>query len=267
MNIKWFLCSLTLGIASGPAWAQATPPVADINAAQTAAPISPYVYGQFLEHIGGLIYSGLWSERLEDRKFYYPVIPRPAESPRGSAPEPGFRRRNVTAGCWNPIGPVAAVTMDTNAPFVGQHSPCVQVAGAEPRGLVQAGVELAGGLPYTGHIQLAGEAAVSVVIRVVWETNGLATNEVLALAAGALGKDYQRFSFGFTASQSGPARFEILGTGQGTFHVGAVSLMPSNQVAGFRPEAIDVLKSLRSGVYRVPGGNFVSAHEWRDAIG
>ena len=28
-----------------------------------------------------------------------------------------------------------------------------------------------------------------------------------------------------------------------------------------------MLKSLRSGVYRWPGGNFVSAHDWRDAIG
>jgi len=28
-----------------------------------------------------------------------------------------------------------------------------------------------------------------------------------------------------------------------------------------------VLKSLRSGVYRFPGGNFVSAYEWRDGIG
>jgi alpha-N-arabinofuranosidase len=43
--------------------------------------------------------------------------------------------------------------------------------------------------------------------------------------------------------------------------------MPSDNVEGFRREVIAALKSLRSGVYRFPGGNFVSAHEWRDAIG
>ena len=43
--------------------------------------------------------------------------------------------------------------------------------------------------------------------------------------------------------------------------------MPADNLDGFRPDAIGVLKSLRSGVYRFPGGNFVSAHEWRDAIG
>ena len=43
--------------------------------------------------------------------------------------------------------------------------------------------------------------------------------------------------------------------------------MPADNVNGWRPEVVDVLKSLRSGVYRWPGGNFVSAHDWRDAIG
>jgi alpha-N-arabinofuranosidase len=43
--------------------------------------------------------------------------------------------------------------------------------------------------------------------------------------------------------------------------------MPADDLDGFRPDAIAALKSLRSGVYRFPGGNFVSAHEWRDAIG
>ena len=43
--------------------------------------------------------------------------------------------------------------------------------------------------------------------------------------------------------------------------------MPADNLDGWRPDAIAVLKSLRSGVYRFPGGNFVSAHEWHYAIG
>jgi alpha-L-arabinofuranosidase len=50
-------------------------------------------------------------------------------------------------------------------------------------------------------------------------------------------------------------------------HAGAVSLMPADNVQGWRHEVVEVLKSLRSGVYRWPGGNSVSAHDWRDAIG
>ena len=44
-----------------------------IDAGNTRAPISPYIYGQFIEHLGRCIYGGIWAEMLEDRKFYFPV--------------------------------------------------------------------------------------------------------------------------------------------------------------------------------------------------
>jgi alpha-L-arabinofuranosidase len=43
--------------------------------------------------------------------------------------------------------------------------------------------------------------------------------------------------------------------------------MPADNIEGFRGEVIEALKQLHSGVYRFPGGNFVSAHEWRNAVG
>src|SRR5512139_2694228 len=48
---------------------------ATIDAAKVGKPISPLIYGQFIEHIGGLIENGLWAEMLDDRKFYHPVTP------------------------------------------------------------------------------------------------------------------------------------------------------------------------------------------------
>jgi alpha-L-arabinofuranosidase len=44
-----------------------------VDASQTGAPISKYIYGQFIEHLGRCVYGGLWAEMLEDRKFYFPV--------------------------------------------------------------------------------------------------------------------------------------------------------------------------------------------------
>ena len=86
--------------------AQPTTPVATIDAAKTGPPISPYLYGQFLEHIGNLIYASLWCEMLDDRKFYYDVTNQVAEDPnagqRGSGGFGPGRRRNVGAGRWNP---------------------------------------------------------------------------------------------------------------------------------------------------------------------
>ncbi len=43
--------------------------------------------------------------------------------------------------------------------------------------------------------------------------------------------------------------------------------MPTENLDAFKPDVIAALKSLHSGVYRFPGGNFVSAHEWHYAIG
>src|SRR5262249_14734274 len=38
--------------------------LARINAAHAAAPISPLVFGNFLEHLGSAIYGGVWSQLL-----------------------------------------------------------------------------------------------------------------------------------------------------------------------------------------------------------
>lgn len=243
------------------------PTAAVIDASKAGAPISPFIYGQFLEHAGSLIYSSLWSEMLDDRKFYYAVTNKPAEDPNANRGFGGFgpRRRNVGPGRWNPVGPSESVVMDANDPFVGDHSPKVNLAGAEPRGIRQTGVNFNQGTLYNGRVQLAGDSSARVSINIVW---GLDANAVRqTIRPGKLRKSYKEFLFSFKADKSDPAQFEITGTGTGSFHVGAVSLMPAENLDGWRPDAIAALKSLRSGVYRLPGGNFVSAHEWRDAIG
>src|SRR3974390_2413309 len=118
-----FLVLTVLSAAAQPS-AAGEPVTATIDASKTGPPISPYVYGQFLEHIGSLIYSSLWSEMLDDRKFYYPVTPKPPGEPEPSQ-RGGGRRRGIGPGRWNPVGPVDSVLMDTNNPFVGDHTPLI----------------------------------------------------------------------------------------------------------------------------------------------
>jgi len=266
------LAFLQLALSTFTVWGQAITPLhpvaVSIDASTTGAPISPFVYGQFIEHAGNIIYSGLWCEMLDDRKFYYPVMIKPAEDSDAGQRRGGLgsgRRRGVGPGRWNPIGPANSVTMDNRNPFVGDHTPLVQLDGSNPRGIRQTGVQTTEGESYTGRIQLKGDARARVSIDLVWGDGGDAVRQSVAL--GKPGKDYRKYSFTFKARQSGPAIFEIVGTGSGSFHVGAVSLMPVKNLEGYRPDAVAALKSLRSGVYRFPGGNFVSAHEWRDAIG
>ncbi|HZL42205.1 MAG TPA: alpha-N-arabinofuranosidase [Verrucomicrobiae bacterium] len=269
MKIPYSVLLLSVALAAATQTTALSEPVtASIDVSKTGPPISPYVYGQFLEHIGNLVYTSLWSEMLDDRKFYYAVAPKPPgdtnSAQRGLDGFGGGRRRGVGPGRWNPIGPVDSVVMDTNHPFVGDHTPLINLMGSEPRGIRQAGLSLSQGATYSGRAQLAGDSTAQVSVSIVWGTNA-ARRQTIHLRK--LGRNYKKFPFSFKAENSGTAQFEIIGAGRGSFHVGAVSLMPAEQINGFRPEAIAALKSLHSGVYRFPGGNFVSDHEWRDAIG
>ena len=89
-----------------------------IDAGLTRAPISPYLYGQFIEHIGDLVNRSVWAEMLDDRKFYYPINSEAAAAAPTQGPMRG-RRPNR----WRPIGPEAAVVMDRDHPYVGDQTP------------------------------------------------------------------------------------------------------------------------------------------------
>jgi len=56
-----------MAFATSAAAADAPEVRVQVDAAAVGAPISPYVYGQFIEHLGRCIYGGLWAEMLEDR--------------------------------------------------------------------------------------------------------------------------------------------------------------------------------------------------------
>jgi alpha-N-arabinofuranosidase len=227
-----------------------------VDAGRTGEPISPYIYGQFIEHIGDLINRSLWAEMLDDRKFYYPISSKPSDR------KPV---RGRVANLWRPIGPDESVVMDTQAPYVGDHTPLVKLAGDAPRGIQQAGLALRKGKAYTGRVVLAGDPAAKVTVSLVWGP-GPADRQVVPISG--LGKSYSKFPLKFTAGgDSDNGRIEIAGTGRGSFHIGAVSLMPADNIRGFRRDTTSLLRELRSGMWRWPGGNFLSAHEWREAIG
>ncbi len=74
--------------------------------------------------------------------------------------------------------------------------------------------------------------------------------------------------FTFTAgADTDTGALEITGTGKGNFHIGAVSLMPTDNLDGFRPEVIAQLKQLHSGFWRLPGGNYISNFNWYHSVG
>jgi alpha-N-arabinofuranosidase len=233
----------------------------NIDTQQTAAPVSKYEFGMFIEHIGPLIYRSLWSEMLDDRKFYFPIKAAEAEAatPRRNGPfGRGLRK-------WTPVGSADAVTMDKTEPFVGEHSPRIALDGSTPHGIEQTGIALANGKQYTGRIYLRGTPGTHVKVALIW---GQGASDRQTITVGPLTSDYKKFPLSFTAkSDSQDATFEIAGAGSGDFHVGAVSLMPADNIDGFRPDTIALLRQLHSGMWRLPGGNFLSDWDWHVGIG
>src|SRR3954465_5594930 len=55
-----FLAGIVVTERTEPAVAKAAPERVAIDAAAVGAPISPLIYGQFIEHLGRCIYGGLW---------------------------------------------------------------------------------------------------------------------------------------------------------------------------------------------------------------
>ena len=264
--------SLILGLVVAPllAWpgaakSQAPPVSATINTTKTGAPISNYIYGQFLEHGGDIVNTGVWSEMLVDRKFYYPVAataPKPPPVLGNAAGNPRFNR--TPSRWWAPVGG-DVVSMDSKAPYTGEQSPLVNLDLNAPHGFSQSGIAVRNGKSYTGRIVLAGSPGAVVKVTLIW---GKEAADRKTVTIGKLETAYRKFPLRYTAAaDTDDATLEITATGLGSFHVGAVSLMPADNIEGFRAEVVAALKQLRFGVLRFPGGNFVSSYEWRYAVG
>ena len=258
---------LTLGLAlalcTAAHAADAAPPTPapkiSIDAAKTGEPLSKYVYGQFIEHLGRCIYGGIWAEMLEDRKFWYDVTAK--YDPYGNVPK-DIPFPVVKASPWQIIGPDEGVRMVKEGAFVGQHTPEV----APGSGIRQNDLALIKGKDYEGYIWLkpaSGEARVEVALR--W---GDGDGNAAANTHSGSPKEYVQCPLKFRAgATTDHGSIEIRNYGAKPCLIGTVSLMPADNVDGMRPDTLALLKELNSPVYRWPGGNFVSGYNWRDGIG
>tara|TARA_B110000483_G_C18150329_1_gene525161 strand:+ start:1159 stop:1380 length:222 start_codon:yes stop_codon:yes gene_type:complete len=69
-----FLCLLVVALMGVSGLSAIIPPLrVELDQSKIGEPIEPFIYGQFIEHLGRCIYGGIWAEMLEDRKFYFPI--------------------------------------------------------------------------------------------------------------------------------------------------------------------------------------------------
>ncbi len=225
-----------------------------IDATKVGTPVAPGIFGGYMEPAT----TRVWAEMLTDRKFGRPVTDAPQ-------PETNAFFRRFMGEPFKPLGPASAVDMDATKAFVGKHSVRVKLAGAEPHGIGQGKLRVGKGRSYAGRIYLAGDPGAKVVVRLVC---GAGANDQQTIEIPALSAEFKKFPLNFTArADTDQARFEVVGTGSGTFHVGTASLMPADNVQGFNATMIKHIKDVGFLMAKWPGGNFVSGYDWYDGIG
>ena len=217
-------------------------PVISLDFADKKEKISPLMYGQFIEHMGRSIYGGIWAEMLTDRKFYY---------------KPGTKR-----SAWKVNVDTASIRVDSSYDYSRGKLP-VLFSNKDSLTLSQDSLSVIAGKGYDG--------------RIVFKAQGDIKNVNIALVNGEQieektfpikGNGYIKVPFHFKASKNSKnAHLQLNFSGNGKITLAAVSLMPADNIEGFRADVLNLLKQLNSPVYRWPGGNFVSGYNWKDGVG
>jgi len=220
-----------------------------VDPAKPGAAISPYIYGQFIEHLGRCIRDGIWAEKLRDRKF----LLEPAKS---------------SWQALKPDGAACDVFPETAGAYAGQHAMALWVRDAKGGrcGLQQGDIGLLEGKEYTGYALLAAPAGpVPVEVRLSW---GDGPNDGQSVTIADAGATYKKFPFRFRAGATTDKASLSLTIGTpGCVWAACLSLMPGDNIKGMRADTLEQIKKLNAPIYRWPGGNFVSGYFWKDALG
>lgn len=221
--------------------------VLTVDRAAPGPAISPYIYGQFIEHLGRCIRDGIWAEKLRDRKFLLEL-----------------------GKSWQAVkgpGADAEIRVDPGKADRGRHMAIlIRDAKASPCGIRQDGIGLLEGKEYVGYAILSHAAAPTPVeLRLSWGSGPGAGQSVIFSQVTTKPANYGfRFRAGQTTDQ---ATLAVTMASPGSLRIGCLSLMPADNVQGMRADTLELVRKLNAPIVRWPGGNFVSGYHWKDGIG
>jgi alpha-N-arabinofuranosidase len=224
------------------------------------AGISPYQYGQFIEYLCNSV-PAIWAEKLYDGSF------------EGLSPyqvaylkETDFREKP-----WYPSGMThrAAYKRDAADHVTGKTTQSIEATGDTPCvvGVSQDGIAVRPDVTCTFSCWIRA-VDLHRPVRVVLHRE----NEVLASAEFEPAAEWKKFTAKLApASSETNATLSIQFAGPGKLWLDNASLMPDDNVGGWRRDAVEALRALNPGIIRF-GGSALDApeygdFEWRDTIG
>ncbi|MGB1287285.1 MAG: hypothetical protein ACPG7F_12170, partial [Aggregatilineales bacterium] len=219
--------------------------------------VHDHLYGANLEHIAQSVYGGVWAEMLRDRKFA-------GSDTMYTGSSEGLHNINPGIGVvvpWeakNPHYETVRYVHDNTTFYTGKQSQRISIRqpDGEAHGIQQCGLYLQPGQDYQVRLVLQGQGqAVDIQL-------GAATQSIKNV-----GDTWQTYDFTISnQSLIADGIFSISIT-DGTLWIGCASVMPANNLNGFRADVIEALRDWSPTNLRWPGGNFVSAYHWQQGIG
>ncbi len=214
--------------------------------------ISPFIYGNFMEFLENHI-SGMWAEMLQNRKFE--DVPQGAALPAGWEAG-GLKNRSL-------------YLLEDKLPCMGSICPrlrCLEDCHGDTA-LTQRGVAVQRGMRYEGHVWLRQQGISAPVTVALGKSYGRFFLPYAEERIHGVGGDWARYDFALEPDATADAEFSIRFTGTGELWADAVSLMPEDNVHGWRRDVVELVRRLKPNILRFPGGCFADTYHWEAALG
>ena len=243
-----------------------------IDARKVENPVSPLLYGQFLEFKFEGMKGGLHAELLSDRSFEEP--PSAIGLPRYWERYPDDRDDDYALNfAWDAsvaYPPVRALRVETGEGERPEHSLRVEAGeGVVPRhGFYQPRVPVRAGAEYRGHLWMKADVYAGRVTVALESDVNVGETYASADIQGVAG-DWRKYEFTLRPTRDDAlARLCVLFYGRGRVWVDQISLMPADAApGGVRRDVFEKIKALRPAFIRWPGGNVAQDYRWPWGVG
>jgi alpha-N-arabinofuranosidase len=242
--------------------------------------ISPLIYGDFIELLNDLI-PGMWSEKIVDRNFAGVLQPNYVFPPGTNwvyprwtpivCGQPRFDRWFDSHADTDTINAAADLQLDSDNPFIGQQSAKVSVQNNDNRpfiaGIAQTGISVKQGQRLNLELYLRGSDMKDTLVKVCIGRNyGVFFRSYDEIEFKGITENWQKFTGTLIPEVSDSDATIAIGINKGTFWVDKVSLMPEDNLNGWRPDVIDAIRAMKPGIIRF-GGSSLIFYQWQDGIG
>lgn len=239
--VATIICAIGVGVYSQEL------PCVELDVKQTRGTISPQLFGNNLEITRKGVWRGLSAEMIANRKF--------------AASEQGMPKR------WSAISGDGQVAIDDRTTYAGKQSVRIELRREGTScGVFQAQEALAfqKDARYILRLWLKTDSSRTVKAR-IGDAKG---NQVFFEKAWHVTPgEWRLVSEELTASATSEnSRLEISSQTAGVFWIGAVSLQPVNAFHGMRRDVVELLKQIKPGSLRYPGGCYAEFYRWQEGF-